>query len=67
MNKTSKQFVCSHCGKELNEVSQLVSESIEFAKQCVLQGKNKDELTGEAKERYEHMLSLMKRMDNLYK
>ena len=70
MDKTSKQFVCSHCGeelKELNEASQLVSETVEFVKQCIVQGRNKDELTGEAKERYEHALSLMKRMNNLYK
>lgn len=34
MDKTSKKFVCSHCGEELNEVSQLVSEGVEFIEQC---------------------------------
>ena len=64
---TSKKIVCSHCGEVLNEASQLVSEGIEFIKQCVVQGKNKDELTGEAKEQYEYALLLMKRINNLYK
>lgn len=67
MNKISKQFVCPHCNKELKDVSQLVSESIEFLEQYVVQGRNKDELTDKAKEQYEQVLSLMRRMENLYK
>lgn len=66
-NKISKQFICPHCNKELKDISQLVSESIGFLEQYVVQGKNKDELTGEAKEQYEQVLSLMRRIENLYK
>ena len=70
MDKISKKNVCSYCGKEqneLNDVTQLIPEEAEFIKQCLAQGRNKDELTGDAKEQYEHALSLMKRIDNLYK